>query len=91
MPLDVGDIRVDNDNTAIARFLFADMVPGAIAALEDDRFAGITVLGDTLAYPFFRVLLGRRNEAIRYRASDDALELVPISTDEPASCRISLR
>ena len=76
MPLDVGDIRVDNDNTAIARFLFADLIPSAIATLDDDRLAGITVLGDTLAYPLFRVLLGCRNEAIPYRAPDDALELV---------------
>ncbi|MGB6314771.1 MAG: hypothetical protein WBG13_19720 [Pseudolabrys sp.] len=76
MPLDVGDIRVNNDNAAIARFLFADLIPGAIATLEDDGLAGITVLGDTLAYPLFRVLLGGRNETIPYRAPDDALELV---------------
>src|SRR5262245_22744493 len=76
MPLDVGDVRVDYDNTAIARFSFADLIPGAIASLEDDRLAWITVLGDTLAYPLFRVLLGCRNEAIPYRAPDDALELV---------------
>ena len=79
MPLDVGDIRVNNDNAAIARFLFADLIPGAIATLEDDRFAGITVLGDTLAYPLLRILLGRWNEAIPDRTSDDALELVSYS------------
>jgi hypothetical protein len=76
MPLHVGDVRVDDDNAAISRFSFADLIPGAIATLEDDRFSWITVLGDTLAYPLLRVLLGRRNEAIPYRAPDDALELV---------------
>ncbi|HMF24062.1 MAG TPA: hypothetical protein VKG24_18345 [Pseudolabrys sp.] len=76
MPLDVGDVRVNNDNTAVARFSFADLIPRAIATLDDDRLARIAVLGDTLAYPLFRVLLRRRNEAIPYRAPDDALELV---------------
>jgi len=91
MSLDVGDIRVDNDNTAIARFSFADLIPGAIAALDDDRLARITVLGDTLAYPLFRVLLAAGMRPFLIARRTMLSNLSPISTDEPASCCMNLR
>ena len=76
MSLDVGEIRVDDDNAVIPRFPLADLIPAPVAALYYNGLTGLAVSGNAVANPLFGIVLRGWNHPLLHRATDNTLERI---------------